>query len=144
MRREDKPVTPTISFGERNRLYFPSLSTPVPWKVKASVQRASGTYSEPVGAQATRALTSHLKRAALCSIHVPGQACGRHQQKGTRLGGRRDKVGPELWELLETPTPAGGAAGLVHRLTLAPGLPPSTLRAASTHRRKTKCRDAYR
>lgn len=52
--------------------------------------------------------------------------------------------GPELKEFLETPIPNGGAAGLVNRLTLAPGLLPSTLRAALTHKKKTKFRDTYR
>ena len=74
MRRENKPVIPTVSFGERNRLYFPSLSTPVPWKIKASVQRASGTCSEP--GMLTGDQSPDLTSRVSCSLQHPCPGAG--------------------------------------------------------------------
>lgn len=51
--------------------------------------------------------------------------------------------GTRAQEFPETSIPRGGAAGLVNWLMRAPGLLLSTLRAALTHKKKTKFRDTY-
>ena len=53
------------------------------------------------------------------------------------------QMGPELRSSQKHPSLGGGAAGLVNRLMRAPGLLLSTLRAALTHKKKTKFRDTY-